>query len=86
MLSFRVLKLGISRKWLYEPLGSFKHLVSKLQAVPMGTNLISEMEINRVFEKKGHEFVDVNVNLFDENDGSCMMSINLVAIYKLRGT
>tara|TARA_B100001029_G_scaffold40732_1_gene31690 strand:- start:4222 stop:5025 length:804 start_codon:yes stop_codon:yes gene_type:complete len=55
------------------------------KAVPMGTNLITEMEINRVFEKKGHEFIDVNVNLFDENDASCVMSINLVAIYKLRG-
>lgn len=53
--------------------------------VPHGTSLLTEMDINKVYEKKGHEFVDVNVNLFDEKDEVCVMSINLIAIYKLRG-
>jgi len=44
------------------------------------------MEINKVYEKKGHEFIDVFVNLFDESDEACVMTINLIAIYKLRGS
>ena len=39
-----------------------------------------------VYEKKGHEFIDVFVNLFDESDEACVMTINLIAIYKLRGS
>ena len=42
--------------------------------------------VNSVFEKKGHEFIDVGVNLFDEEDKKCVMTINLIAIYKLRGS
>ena len=56
------------------------------KTVPLGTSLIAEMEINNIYEKKGHEFIDVFVNLFDETDESCVMSINLIAIYKLRGS
>ena len=55
-------------------------------AVPYGTPLIAEMEINSVFEKKGHEFVDVGVNLFNGEDQKCVMTINLIAIYRLRGS
>ena len=43
------------------------------------------MEINNVYKKKGHEFIDVYVNLFDQRDESCVVIINLIAIYKLRG-
>ena len=56
------------------------------RAVPYGTPLISEMQVNSVFEKKGHEFIDVGVNLFNEEDKKCVMTINLIAIYKLRGS
>ena len=56
------------------------------RAVEMNSSLIAEMEINKIYEKKGHEFIDVFVNLFDENDETCVMSINLIAIYKLRGS
>lgn len=56
------------------------------KAVNLNTTLIAEMSINKVFEKKGHEFVDVDVNLFDESNYACVMNINLVAIYKLRGS
>lgn len=55
------------------------------KAVHIETDLIAEMEIINIFEKKGHEFVNVQVNLFDEEDEKCVMSINLIAIYKLRG-
>ena len=55
------------------------------KAVQIETDLIAEMEIINIFEKKGHEFVNVQVNLFDEEDEKCVMSINLIAIYKLRG-
>ena len=56
------------------------------RSVPQGTSIISEMEVKDFYEKKGHEFVDVNVNLFDEKDDSCIMTINLIAIFKLRGS
>lgn len=54
--------------------------------VPLGTGIISEMKIKNFYEKKGHEFIDVDVHLFDERDDSCIMTINLLAIFKLRGT
>ena len=44
------------------------------------------MEVKDFYEKKGHEFVDVNVNLFDEKDDSCIMTINLIAIFKHRAS
>ena len=56
------------------------------RSVPQGTSIISEMEVKDFYEKKGHEFVDVNVNLFDEKDDGCIMTINLIAIFKLRGS
>ena len=56
------------------------------RAVSYGTPLITEMQVNSVFEKKGHEFIDVGVNLFNEEDKKCVMTINLIAIYKLRGS
>ncbi len=54
------------------------------QAVKMGTDLIVECAIEDLFEKKGHEFVDVQVNCFKKEDDSAVMSIKLRAIYKLR--
>lgn len=56
------------------------------KAVELETSLIAEMEVNKIYEKRDHEFIDVFVNLFDEKDESCVMSINLIAIYKLRGS
>ena len=37
------------------------------------------------YEKKGHEFVDAEIALFNEADDSCLNTIQLRAIYKLRG-
>lgn len=63
-------------------------------AIAPGTDLIVEMQVRDLFGKKGHEFVDVEVNVFEDNarkenanqiDPVCFSSIDLRAIYKLRG-
>jgi hypothetical protein len=55
------------------------------RAVPPDTSIIAEMSVSDLYGKKGHEFVDVEVNLFDEADDACVTTIDLRAIYKLRG-
>ncbi len=65
------------------------HLETRSQnfrAVPTDTSIITEMAVLQYFEKKGHEFIDVNVSLFDEETSECLMTTFLRAIYKLRGT
>jgi len=64
------------------------HLETKSQnyrAVAEGTSLIAEIIIADLTEKKGHEFVDAQINLFDEEDDTCVCAIELRAIYRLRG-
>lgn len=64
------------------------HLETRSQnfrAVPADTSIIAEMNIVDFYEKKGHEFIDVDVNLFDEAGDACLATIALRAIYKLRG-
>ena len=64
------------------------HLETRSQnyrAVPVDTSIISEMTVLDWFEKKGHRFIDVDVALYDERDDGCLMTINLRAIYQLRG-
>lgn len=64
------------------------HLETRSQnyrAVPPDTAVIAEMDIRDFYEKKGHKFVDVAVNLFDEQDDACLTTIELRAIYRLRG-
>ncbi len=64
------------------------HLETRSQnyrAVPRDASLIAEMIVRDFWEKKGHEFVDVDVHLFDEADDDCVGTINLRAIYRLRG-
>lgn len=53
--------------------------------IPIDTKLIAEMEVLDFYQKKGHEFVDVRVNLFNARSGKCYSAIDLRAIYKLRG-
>jgi hypothetical protein len=48
------------------------------------TTVIAETAIVDLFEKKGHEFFDAEVNLYDESDDSCLTAVRLRAIYKLR--
>ena len=54
--------------------------------IPAGTPIVAEMVVSEFYEKKGHEFVDVDVALFDELKNTCLATIALRAIYKLRGT
>ncbi|MEX1237328.1 MAG: hypothetical protein WD994_03560, partial [Pseudomonadales bacterium] len=64
------------------------HLETRSQnfrAVPTDTSLITEMNVLAYYEKKGHEFIDVDVSLFDEESNECVMTTFLRAIYKLRG-
>jgi hypothetical protein len=64
------------------------HLETRSQnyrAVPPDSNIIAEMAVTDFYNRKGHEFVDVEVNLFDESDDACVCTIALRAIYRLRG-
>lgn len=54
-------------------------------AIAMGTTIVAETAIADLFEKKGHEFVDADINLFNQADESCVATIRLRAIYQLRG-
>jgi hypothetical protein len=54
------------------------------QAIALGTQLVSEMRVLDLFEKKGHEFADCEFNLFRVDDGSCVCSIKQRAIYLMR--
>ncbi|MDO9519067.1 MAG: hypothetical protein Q8K97_17025 [Pseudohongiella sp.] len=54
------------------------------QSIPLGTELVSEMRVVNLFEKKGHEFADCEFNLFRADDGSCVCSISQRAIYLMR--
>jgi len=55
------------------------------QPIAQDTTIITEMTVADFFEKKGHEFVDAELALFNEADDSCLTTIKLRAIYKLRG-
>jgi acyl dehydratase len=53
--------------------------------VEPGAGLIAESRIVDLFEKKGHEFVDLDVDVFFE-DGRAAMTARLRAIYRLRSS
>lgn len=55
-----------------------------LQAVPFGARLIAECQIKDLFDRKGHEFVDVAVNIFTADSQAPVMAADLRAIYKMR--
>jgi hypothetical protein len=48
------------------------------------TELVVEAAIADLFEKKGHEFVDVDVAIHRSSDDAAVASVRLRAIYKLR--
>ena len=52
--------------------------------IAVNTELVVESTIADLFEKKGHEFIDVDMNIFDRADESPVASVRLRAIYKLR--
>jgi hypothetical protein len=64
--------------WLHMQTEHRNHAV-----ITAGSELILEQSVADLFERKGHEFVDVDVAAF-LHDGSAVMSGRLRAIYKLR--
>jgi len=52
--------------------------------IAANTELVVESVISDLFEKKGHEFIDVDMNIFDRADDTAVASVRLRAIYKLR--
>ena len=54
------------------------------QAMPEGSKVLGEMEILELFNRRGHEFADSRINLFDADSESCFSTIRLRAIYKVR--
>lgn len=68
-------------------LPAWLHLQTEHQnhaAIPPGSELITELSIADLFERKGHEFVDVELATF-LTDEAPVASCRLRAIYKLRG-
>ncbi len=49
-----------------------------------GTELVVECAVQDLFDKKGHQFVDVTVDVYRRDDDVAVMSAVLRAIYKLR--
>ena len=63
------------------------HLQTKSQfvrAVEYATDLIAECAVRDLFSKKGHDFVDVEVNIFEADTHAPVMSSTLRAIYRMR--
>jgi hypothetical protein len=54
------------------------------RTIAPATELVVEFTIADLFEKKGHEFIDVDMNIFDRADELAVASVRLRAIYKLR--
>jgi len=54
------------------------------RAIEPDTELLVEAAIADLFEKKGHEFVDVDVAVFGARDDAAYASVRLRAIYRLR--
>jgi hypothetical protein len=65
--------------WLHLETWSQHH-----RAVEPDTALVVESAIVDLFEKKGHEFVDVDVAIYPEEDDEAAASVRLRAIYRLR--
>ena len=69
-------------------LPAWLHLQTEHQSfapVPPGSELVTELAVADLFEKKGHEFVDLELATFF-SDGRAVMSARLRAIYQLRGS
>lgn len=65
--------------WLHLQTDSQHH-----RAITPGTELVVEAAISDLFEKKGHEFVDVEVGVYQRSDDLAVASVRLRAIYLLR--
>jgi hypothetical protein len=63
------------------------HLETECQhfrAVEPGAELVVEAAIGELFEKKGHQFVDVDLEIYDLSDDAAVATVGLRAIYRLR--
>jgi len=63
------------------------HLETECQhfrAIEPGSELVVEAAVADLFEKKGHRFVDVDVEIYDLADDACVATVGLRAIYQLR--
>jgi hypothetical protein len=56
-----------------------------LREVPFGSELWVEPRVHSLFERKDHEFVDIDVAVFDERERP-VMDARMRCIYKLRGS
>ena len=68
-------------------LGPWIHVESRARnhaAVPFGTALIGEAKVVDLFERGGHEFVDLDVAIFPDDDAAPVFSAFHRAIYRLR--
>jgi hypothetical protein len=54
------------------------------RAIPHGSELVVEARIADLFEKKGHEFVDLDVAVFFDDTREAAAHVRLRAIYRLR--
>jgi hypothetical protein len=69
-------------------MGPWLHLQTEsqhYQPIPRDSELVIEAAIADLFEKKGHEFVDVDVVTYRLETEEAVVSARLRAIYKLRG-
>ncbi len=67
-------------------LGPWLHLQTwshHLAPVPYGSELVIEPRVHDLFERKGHEFVDIDVVAFDADERP-VLAARMRAIYKLR--
>jgi hypothetical protein len=55
------------------------------RAIEIDTDLVVEAAIADLFEKKGHEFVDLDVGIFEARSDAALAAVRLRAIYRLRG-
>jgi len=67
-------------------LGPWIHVqsdVANFSAIPSGTELFVEASVEDLFERRGHEFVDLDVAVFRE-DGVPALHARHRAIYRMR--
>lgn len=60
-----------TRSWNYAP-------------VALGTELVSEMTVVDLFERKGHKFADCTFHLFRADSDECVFVVEQRAIYRMR--
>jgi hypothetical protein len=70
-------------------MGPWLHLQTEsqhYQPIPRDSELVIEAAIADLFEKKGHEFADLDVVTYRLETEEALLSARLRAIYKLRGS